>query len=147
MVDVVVDQRGQEVVSQADGIEVAGEMQIDVFHGHHLRHAAAGRAALHAKYRAQAGLAQANNGFLADTVQCIAQAHGGSGLALAGRCGADGGDQNQFAVGALVQAVHILQRHLGFVAAIGIERIVRNTEPCGDLADGLHGGLLGDFDV
>ena len=122
-------------------------MQVDVFHGHHLRHAAAGRAALHAKHRAQTGLAQANNGFLTDAVERVAQAHSGGGLALARRCGADGGDQNQFAVGAVVQAVHIFQRHFCLVAAIRVERIVRDAQACGDLADGLHGGLLGDFDV
>ena len=69
VVDVVIDQRGQQIVSQADGVEIAGEVQIDVFHGHDLGHTAAGRAALHAEHRAQAGLAQANNGFFADAVE------------------------------------------------------------------------------
>jgi len=51
VVNVVVQHGGQQVVRQRDGAEVAGEVQIDVFHGHHLRHAAACGTALHAKHR------------------------------------------------------------------------------------------------
>ena len=53
MVDVVVHQRGQQVVRQRNGVEVAGEVQVDVFHGHHLGITAAGRATFHAKHRAE----------------------------------------------------------------------------------------------
>ena len=90
VMDVVVDERGQQVVGQRDGVEVAGEVQVDVFHRHHLRVAAAGRAALHAEHRAEARLAQADHRLLADAVQRIAQADGRRGLALAGRRRADG---------------------------------------------------------
>jgi hypothetical protein len=41
MVDVVVDRRGQKVVRERDRIEVAGEVEIDVFHRHDLGIAAA----------------------------------------------------------------------------------------------------------
>ena len=54
VVDVVVDQRGEQVVGDADRVEVAGEMEVDVLHRHHLRVAAAGRAALHPEHRARA---------------------------------------------------------------------------------------------
>jgi hypothetical protein len=53
--------RRQQVVRQRNGVEVAGEVQVDVLHRHHLRVAAAGRAALHAEHRAQRGLAQADD--------------------------------------------------------------------------------------
>ena len=58
-VDVVVDQRRQQIVRRGDGVEVAGEMEVDVLHRHDLRIAAAGRAALHAEARAERRLAQA----------------------------------------------------------------------------------------
>ena len=61
VVDVVVDQRGQQVVGERDRGEVAGEVQVDVLHRHDLRVAAAGRAALHAEHRAQRRLAQADH--------------------------------------------------------------------------------------
>jgi len=68
MMDVVVDQRGEQVVGERDSIEVTGEMQVDVLHRHYLRVAAAGGAALHAEYRAKRGLAQADDRFLPDAV-------------------------------------------------------------------------------
>jgi predicted DNA-binding WGR domain protein len=45
----VVDQRGKQIVRRSGRVEVAGEVQIDVFHRHHLRITAAGRAAFHAE--------------------------------------------------------------------------------------------------
>ena len=36
LVDVVVDHGGQEVVRQFDGVEIAGEVQVDVLHRHDL---------------------------------------------------------------------------------------------------------------
>ena len=49
--DVVVHQRGQQVVGQRNGVEVTGEVQVDVLHGHHLGITAPCRATLHAKHR------------------------------------------------------------------------------------------------
>ena len=84
VMDVVVDQRRQQVVREPDGAEIAGEVQVDVLHRHDLGEAAAGRAALHAEHGPEARLAQADDGLLADLVQRIAEADGGRGLALAG---------------------------------------------------------------
>ncbi len=52
-INVVVDQRAQQIVGAADGVEVAGEMQVDVFHRHDLSIAAAGGAALDAEAGAE----------------------------------------------------------------------------------------------
>src|SRR5208282_6164662 len=48
-VDVIVDQRRQQIVRRADRVQIAGEVQIDLLHWHDLRVAAAGRAALDAE--------------------------------------------------------------------------------------------------
>ena len=85
MVDVVVDQRGEQVVRERDRGEVAGEVEVDVLHRHHLRVAAAGRAALHAEHRAERRLAQADDRLLADAVERIAQADRRGRLAFARR--------------------------------------------------------------
>ena len=53
VVDVVVHQRGQQVVGQRNGVEITREVQVDVLHRHHLGITAAGRAAFHAKHRPQ----------------------------------------------------------------------------------------------
>src|SRR3546814_18997385 len=59
-VDVVVDQGRQQGVRRGDGVEVAGEVEVDVLHRHHLGVAAAGGAALHAEAGPERGLAQAH---------------------------------------------------------------------------------------
>ncbi len=100
MMNVVVDQRGEQVVGQCDRTEVASEMQVDVLHRNYLCVATAGGAALHAEYRSERRLAQADDGVLADAVEPVGEAHGRRRLAFAGRCRADRGDQNQLAVGA-----------------------------------------------
>ena len=97
-IDVVVDQRRQQIVRRGDGVEVAGEMQIDVLHRHHLGIAAAGGAALHAEGRPERGLAQAQHRLLADVVERVGEADRGGGLALARRRRRDRGDQDQLAV-------------------------------------------------
>ncbi len=148
VVDVVVDQRGQQVVRQRDGVEVAGEVQVDVFHRHHLGIAAAGRAALHAEHRAERGLAQADDGVLADAVEPVHQADRGRRLALAGRRRADATHQDQLAVGLVAQAGQVRQRNLGLVAAIGLELVFRNTQAIArELDDGPQRGVLRDLDV
>ena len=66
------DDMFSQVVGGADGVKIAGEMQIDFFHGHHLPIAAARRAAFHAETRPQTRFAQTNYRTLADSVQCVA---------------------------------------------------------------------------
>ncbi len=61
VVDVVVDQRREQVVGCRDRREVTGEVQVDVGHRHHLRVATAGRATLHAEDRTHRRLAQASH--------------------------------------------------------------------------------------
>jgi hypothetical protein len=63
-VQVVVEHGCQQIVRGADRVQVAGEMQVDVLHGQHLRVAATGGTALHAEYRAQAGLAETHETLL-----------------------------------------------------------------------------------
>ena len=70
-VDVIVDQRRKQIVRRRDGVEVAGEMQVDVFHRHDLGIAAAGRAALHAEAWPERGLAKAAHGLLADAIEAV----------------------------------------------------------------------------
>ena len=118
VVDVVVDQRREQVVREPDGAEIAGEMQVDVFHRHDLRVTAAGRAALHAEHRSQARLAQANHRFLADLVERVSEPHGGRRLALAGGRRTDRGHQNELAVRFVLQALDVVEGDFPFVPAV-----------------------------
>ena len=54
VVDVVVDERGGEVVRGADRVHVAGQVEVEVLHRDDLAVAAAGRAALDPEHRARA---------------------------------------------------------------------------------------------
>jgi len=101
-------------VREPDGAEIAGEVQIDVFHRHDLGEASACRAALHAEDRPQARFAQADDGFLADLVQGVAEANGGRVLpSPAGWT--QRRHEDQLAVGLIFQARDVIERDLRLV--------------------------------
>ena len=147
-VDVIVDQRAQQIVGGADGVEVAGEVQVDVLHRHHLGIAAAGGAALDAEARAERRLAQAQHRLLADVVERVGEADRGGGLALARRRRRDRGHQDQLAVRLVLERLDVVHRHLGLVVAVGIEILRRDAELfLGEFHDRPLLGGLGNFDV
>jgi hypothetical protein len=92
---VIVDQRTEQVVRAGDRMEIAGEVQVDLFHGQHLTVAAARRATLHAEDGPQTRLAQREHGVGADASQRLRQSHTHGALAFAGRRRADGGDEHE----------------------------------------------------
>ena len=71
MMNMVVEQRGQQIVRERNGAEIAGEMQVDVLHRDDLRIATARRTALHTKHRAKAGFAKAHNRLLTGALQHV----------------------------------------------------------------------------
>ena len=145
LLDAVVDHSCQQVVGRADGVEVAGEVEVDVLHGHHLRVAAAGCAALDAEHGAEGGFAEAEHGLFAQSIHGVGQTHAGGGLALARRGGADSRHKDHLALlGRLVDQAVV---DLGLVAAIGDHVLVGNAEGCGDLGNGLHFRFLCDLDI
>ena len=101
--EVAVDHGGQQVVGGADGVDVAGEVQVEVFHGEELRVAAAGGAALDAEDRAERRLAQGQHGVDADRVHRLGETDGGDGLALAERRRGDRRDVDDLAVGLVLE--------------------------------------------
>ena len=146
-VDVVVDQRGEQVVRGGDGVEVAGEVEVHVLHRHDLRVAAAGRAALHAEVRPERSLADADDGLLADAVEPIAEADRGGRLAFARRRRVDRRDQDQLAVLAVLLRGDELGRDLRLVVAVGQEVFGWDAELGADLHDRLLLRRARDFDV
>ena len=146
--EVTVDHGRQQVVGGADGVDVAGEVEVEVLHRDELRVAAAGRAALDAEDRAEGGLAEGEHRVDADGVHALGEADGGDRLALAERRRGDGGDVDDLAVGLVLQAIE--ERHvvdLGLVATVELQLILEDAGLLGDRLDGLHGGGLGDLDV
>ena len=146
LLDVVVQHRRQQVVGRADGVEVPGEVEVDVLHGDHLGVAAAGGAALDAEHRPQRRLPQCHHSVLSDLPQAVRQAHGGGGLALSGRCRGDGGHQHQSAVrpGGLLQKSVV---DLRLVSAVLLQICLVHTARLRNGGDWERPRLLGDLDV
>ena len=69
ILQVVVDQRRQQVVRLLNGSKVARKMQVDVLHGQYLAVTAPGSSAFDAKYRPQRGFAQHNRCFFTYAVE------------------------------------------------------------------------------
>ena len=146
-VDVIVDQRREQVVGGRDGVEVAGEVEVDVLHRHDLRVAAAGRAALDAEAGPERRLAQAAHGLLADAVEAVAEADRGRGLALAGRRRADGRDEDELAVLVLLRGADEIGGDLGLVGPVVQQRAVGDADLLSDLHDRLHLRFARNLDV
>ena len=94
LLNVIVQHGRQEVVCRADGVEIPGEMEVDILHGYHLSITAAGRTTLYAEHRSQGGFPQSNNGILADPPQTVRQPDRGGGFTLTSGSGRNGSDQD-----------------------------------------------------
>ena len=145
LLDVVVEHGGQQVVGVLYGMEVAGEVQVDVLHGDELGIATTSRAALYAEDGTQGGLAQSEHRLVTEGVHGVGQSDGGGGLALAGGRGIDGGHEDELGLLGLVG--HLGDVHLGHVVAVGDELVVGEAQLLGNLANGPNLGLLCDLDV
>ena len=146
LLDMIVQHGGQQVVRGADGVEVTGEMQVDIFHRDHLGISAAGGAAFDAEHRAEARLTQRDGDVLADAAQAVRQADGRRGLALAGGGGRDRRHQHQLA-GLPVGLLDQRGIDLGLVPAVLFHVLLVDVGPVRDLHDRLHFTLLRNLDV
>ncbi len=140
-------QRRKQVVGARDGVEVAGEMQVDVFHRHDLRVSAARCAALDAEAGPERGLAQRHDRLLADAVEAVSEADCRRRLALAGRRRVDGRDEDQLAVLVALDLVDVVERQLGLGPAVGNKRGGRHADLGGDLGDRLRFCFARNFDI
>ena len=145
LLDAVVDHGRQQVVGGTDGVDVAGEVEVDVLHRHHLCVAAAGCAALYAEDGAEGGFTEAEHGLFAYGVHGVGQTHAGGRLALTGRGGADSRDEDELALLRCLMDEAVV--YLGLIAAIGDHVLVGKAQTGGDVGDGLHFGFLCDLDV
>ena len=126
-----------QVVGVHDVVDVAGQTQGELGHGHQQGVAAACRGTLDVHGGAAGGLTQCAADVLADLAQAFDQAQRNGGLTLAEGGGGDGGDFDELAVGLILQAVHNLDEvDLGGLA-IGDDLILQQTQL---LAEEIHGG-------
>ena len=146
--DADIDGRGQEIVGGRHGVDVAGQVEVEVLHGHDLGIAAAGRAALDPERRPHAGLADDGHDVPAEVgPESLAQADGRRRLALAERGRRDGRHVDVVAQGAVLEPVEDVEVDLGLELAVEVEVILAEAESRGHLDDGQELGGLGDVDV
>ncbi len=94
VVQIVVDHRRQQVVRRGDGVEVAGEVEVDPLHRNDLAVAASGRSALDAEGRPHRRLTQGHDGLGTAGDEPFGEADARGGLALTERRGRHRGDHD-----------------------------------------------------
>ena len=146
-VDVVVDERSQQIVRGGDGVKIACEVQVDVFHGHDLRFATARCASLHTKAGSKGGLAQANDRLFADQIECITKANRCCGFTLARWCRVNGGDKNELAILAVGQRAQESRFNFRFVMPKGNKTACRDTQFRANLCDRMFLGCACNIDI
>ena len=147
LLDVVVQHGGKEVIGRPDGVEVTGEVEVDVLHGDDLGISAAGRTPFEAEDRSERGFTQSEDRIFAELTEGIADAHRGGRLSLPCRRGVDGRDEDQFGRGTVFGTVQQRIVHLGLVFSVVLEVVLAEAELRGDGSDVLRDRLLGDFNV
>ena len=95
-----VDGGRAQVVRSGDGVDVAGQMEVELFHRDHLRIPAAGRSALDAERGTEGWLAYTSESSLAEmSVKSLAQTNGSGAFAFAERSWVDSCNYNVISVG------------------------------------------------
>ena len=145
LLNVVIHHGAQQVVGRGDGVQVAGKVQVDALHGHHLGIAAARRAALHAKHRAQRRLAQGQHGVFADAAHAVGQGDGHGGFALTRRGGVDGRDQHQLCALRQIRICALVD--LGYITSVGRNGLRQKARGPGDVFNGFQLCFARDFQV
>ena len=107
LLNMVVQKGSKKVVGGRNRMKIAGKMQVQLFHGHHLRIAASCGAAFDTEAGPQGGLPQRHHGLLPQTGESLSQSHAGGGLSLPCRSGIDGRHQHQLSVLFLLQAIQV----------------------------------------
>jgi len=125
----------------------SGEVEVDLLHRDHLCVATAGGTTLHAEGRAERGLADAHHRPAADAVEPVDETDRGGRLALPGRCGIDGRDEDQPAIRPLAQRADEAGPDLRLVVPVGRQLLRRDSKYRPHLQDRLLPRHPRDFDV
>ena len=148
VVQAVVEERAGQVVGRPDGVDIAGQVEVEVLHRDDLAVAATGRAALDPEDRTERRLADAHGGLAADRVEPLGQADGRRGLALAERRRGDRGHDDVLAARPFrLEAPDGLERDLGLGRAVQLELGVGETEVPRDIDDRTRRDGAGDLQI
>ena len=132
----VVRQGGKQVVSGADGVGVAGEVDVDLIFRLNEAESAACSAALDAEDRAQRWLSEGGNDVLAEPAHRLGQTDRCGGLALARGGGSYAGHDDHLTPPSTV--ADSVQAYLGLVVAVGDDRVGAESQVLCYVHDGPH---------
>ena len=119
MVHAGVDGGSQQVIGRGDGVDIARQVQVEVFHGDDLAVATTGGATLDPEGGALAGLADAGKHVLAQVgAQGFAQTDHGGRFALTQRGWGNGSYVDVFAIRHILEPLQDLEPHFGLVIAV-----------------------------
>ena len=137
LVDIVVEQGADRVVSRGHRMEIAGEVEVDLLHRQHLGIAATSSTALDAEARTQRGFAKGYCRLLANLVKTQRQTDAHRGLTNTCFRRTDGRHQDQTALLDLL-LIDECHRHLGHITSVGFNLLRGNSQLCCDVANGLQ---------
>ena len=148
VMEAVVDEGGREVVGRADGVDVAGQMEVEVLHRDDLAVAAARGAALDPEDRSERRLADRDGGSLADPVQALGEPDRGRRLALAERGRGDRGDEDVLAARVRgLEPFDRLEADLGLDRTVELDLVLGQAEVGGHVDDPAWRDRTGDLEV
>src|ERR1700724_727969 len=141
-----IDHSRQQVVRCLDGVNVAGEMQVDLLHRDDLGHAAPGAATLDAEERPRRRLPQAEGDVGSNSSEPLRQADRARRLSLPRPGRGDRGDDDQTTVRPALEAFQGIEADLRLVRSVGDQLRLPQPELLADLHDRAEAALLGDVE-
>src|SRR5215468_6948682 len=130
-----VNQGGEQIVRGRDGVEIAVEVQIDLFAGLDLRFAAIGSPSFHAENRAERRLTGCDYDFLAEESESLGKPDGGDGFAFPGSGWRGGGYENELAAAFELGVVQQLEADLATRSPQRFEVFLGNFKFARDIAN------------
>ena len=146
VVEIVVEQSGNKVVSRGDGVEVASEVEVDILRRQYLGVTASSSTTLHTEARAQRRLTQSDDGTLADAIESHTKTNADGGLTHTSLGGCDGGNEDEVALAHLL-VVDELVRNLCDVLTIVAQLLLWESHLGSNLADVLQFDRTSNFDI
>ncbi len=143
-----VDRCSQQVVGSSDGVDVTGQVQVEVLHGDDLGVTTASSPAFDAKSRSLGWLTDASDHAAAQMgTDRLAQTNRSRGLPFAKRRGSNGSYVNIFPIRRILQTLQHLQLDFCLVIAIKFKFARQQTHFFCNLSDGFESSSLGDIDI
>ena len=147
LLDMIVQDRRQQIVRRSDCMEISRKMEVQILHRHYLRITASRSAAFDAKARAKRRLTERYDRLLSKFAKGLSKTDACCRLPFPGRRRVDGRHQDQLSIFPLADALYILIRYFRLVSAVELQLIFGDPQLFCDLGYVLHNRFLCDFNI